>query len=205
MELIRKYFPGLDTARSAQLETLLEVVPELNRKVNIISRRDVGHLEERHILYSLAVARLLNFGPGETVIDAGTGGGFPGIPLAILFPETRFLLVDSIGKKIRMVHEACKATGLKNVLPVHSRVEELENRAEFVISRAVAPFPQLYRWTYRLITPSKGETRNGLVALKGGDLESELAPFRDRVELHPVSSWYSEPFFSTKTIVYLKK
>jgi 16S rRNA (guanine527-N7)-methyltransferase len=139
------------------------------------------------------------------VIDAGTGGGFPGIPLAILFPETRFTLVDSIGKKVRLVREICIALDLKNVTAIHDRVEKLGTRADFVVSRAVTAFPVLYRWTSGLIRPGSGDEQNGLIALKGGNLQTELASFKNKVELHPISGWFQGPFFSEKTIVYLKK
>lgn len=205
MDLIRKYFPGLDSNQTRQFEKLLEVLPGLNQRVNVISRKDVGHLEERHILHSLAIAKQFVFHQDQSVIDAGTGGGFPGIPLAILFPETHFTLVDSIGKKVRLVKEICGALGLQNVKAIHERVEKLETRADFVVSRAVTAFPELYRWTSGLLRPGLGENHNGLIALKGGDLKAELAPFKSRVELYPISGWFHESFFSTKTIVYLKK
>jgi len=205
MDLIRNYFPGLDSNQTRQFEKLLEVLPGLNQRVNVISRKDVGHLEERHILHSLAIAKKFVFHQGQSVIDAGTGGGFPGIPLAILFPETQFTLVDSIGKKVRLVTEICGALGLQNVKAIHERVEKLETRADFVVSRAVTAFPELYRWTSGLLRPGQGGDHNGLIALKGGDLKTELAPFKSRVELYPISGWFQESFFSTKTIVYLKK
>jgi 16S rRNA (guanine527-N7)-methyltransferase len=206
MELIRKYFQGLDRLQSSQFEKLLEIIPPLNQKVNIISRKDMAHLEERHILHSLSIAKQFEFGRNISVIDAGTGGGFPGIPLAILFPEAHFMLVDSIGKKIRMVREICDALGLKNTRAVHSRVEELEMKADFVVSRAVTAFPRLVEWTDRLIlTSGEGSGAGGWIALKGGDLLPELGRLSRRVELYPVSTWFQEPFFSTKTIVYLKK
>jgi len=205
MELIRKYFPGLNSDQSRQLEKLLEVFPGLNQHINVVSRKDIEHLEERHILHSLSIAKKFPFSPHQTVIDAGTGGGFPGIPLAILFPETRFTLVDSIGKKIRLVNEVCTLLGLENVKAVHTRVEEMDSRADFVVSRAVTAFPKLYLWTNPLIRPGGNNGSNGLIALKGGDLTSELGSLLKRVELYPISEWYQESFFSTKSIVYLKK
>jgi 16S rRNA (guanine527-N7)-methyltransferase len=206
MELIRKYFPELDQIQIRQYASLLEMVPLLNQRVNIISRKDVEHLEERHVLHSLAIAKQFQFGKNTRILDAGTGGGFPGIPLAILFPEARFTLSDSIGKKIRLVREIIEALGLRNVLAVNDRVENLEIRAEYVVSRAVATFPNLVRWTAGIIGPGGEESgKGGWIALKGGDLDSELKPFAGSVQLFPVSTWFEESFFSTKTIVYLKK
>ncbi len=206
MDLIRKYFQGLDHLQTSQFEKLLEMIPLLNQKVNIISRKDVAHLEERHVLHSLSIAKRFEFGRGTSVIDAGTGGGFPGIPLAILFPEAQFILVDSIGKKIRMVREICDALQLRNARAIRSRVEELEQKADFVVSRAVTAFPRLVEWTGRLIMAGGEDPgARGWIALKGGELGEELGQLSRRVELYPVSTWFQEPFFSTKTIVYLKK
>ncbi len=206
MHLIRKYFPDLDTCQLRQFEKLLEIVPALNEKVNIISRRDVEHLEERHILHSLSIAKKISFNAGTSVIDVGTGGGFPGIPLAIMFPDAHFTLADSIGKKIRLVQEAAGALDLKNVEAIHGRMENLEQTADFVVSRAVSSFLQLHLWCDRLIRPGKRNSMpNGMIALKGGDLDSELEPFDKRVELFSISNWFDESFFCTKKIVYLKK
>jgi 16S rRNA (guanine527-N7)-methyltransferase len=205
MELIRKYFPRIDTTQERQFQKLIEVIPILNRQVNIISRKDIDHLEERHILHSLSIAKKFTFDPGNSVIDAGTGGGFPGIPLAILFPESSFILVDSIGKKINLVKQISSLLELKNVRALHQRAETLEEKADFVVSRAVTAFPRLYQWTVPLIKPSRSGELNGLIALKGGDLQPELSSFRNRVELYPISEWFEEPFFSTKTIVYINK
>lgn len=206
MELIRKYFPGINPQQSLQFTRLMEILPRLNEKVNIISRKDTDHLEERHILHSLAIARVFSFGPSSMIIDAGTGGGFPGIPLAVLFPEARFFLVDSTAKKIRMVDEIISYLGLEHVTAIWKRLEELEMEADYVVSRAVAPFRELHDLTKGLIRKGDRENRpNGLITLKGGELDRELAPFRNHVRVYPISDWFTEPFFSGKKIVYLKK
>ena len=206
MELIQKYFPDLSVLQVHQFEKLLDILPSLNRQVNVISRKDIGYLEERHILHSLSIALKFRFNSGTRIIDVGTGGGFPGIPLAILFPEASFTLVDSIGKKIRLVDELVETLEVKNVSTLNQRMEKLRLKTDFVVSRAVAPFPQLHRWTQGLIESGHRQNMaNGLISLKGGDLESELLPFKNRVELFPLSDWFREPFFSAKMIVYLKK
>ena len=206
MELILRYFPELHPAQISQYEHLMRILPRLNERVNVISRKDIGALEERHILHSLAIAKKFRFDPGNQVMDVGTGGGFPGIPLAILFPETTFTLVDSIRKKILLVEELCNALKMKNVIPINGRVEDLETRSDYVVSRAVTAFPRLYRWTHPLIRPGRsGSMPNGLISLKGGDLQDELRPFLDKVKQFPLSEWFEEPFFSSKMIVYLKK
>jgi 16S rRNA (guanine527-N7)-methyltransferase len=206
MQLILKYFPDLDQEQTGRYEKLLEIIPLLNERVNIISRRDIGSLEERHILHSLAIAKKFSFDENTTVIDVGTGGGFPGIPLAILFPDTSFTLVDSIGKKTRVVQEISEMLGLDNVSVLNDRMENLELRANFVVSRAVAGLPQLYRWSVKLIRTGRCSAGpNGLISLKGGDLEKELKPFRNRTEVFPISTWFEESFFYLKKIVYLKK
>lgn len=206
MQLIRKYFPHLDHVQSERFEKLLEIIPPINKKINIISRKDVDSLEERHILHSLAIAKKFSFDQNNSVIDVGTGGGFPGIPLAIMFPNTHFTLVDSIGKKIRIVLEIKNFLKLDNVTAIQERMENLEQTADYVVSRAVVSFPQLYNWSNKLIRPgSRNSMFNGLISLKGGALEEELKPFRNQVEIVPISNWFEESFFSSKKIVYLKK
>lgn len=206
MDLILKYFPDLLPSQISRYEILLRTLPGLNEKVNVISRKDIEALEERHILHSLAIARKFSFEPGTTIIDAGTGGGFPGIPLAILFPESTFTLVDSIRKKIHLVEELCAELDLKNVIALNQRMEAMDTQADFVVSRAVTAFPRLYQWTHKLIRPGhSGSMPNGLISLKGGDLKEELKGFQNRVKLFPLTEYFEESFFYTKMIVYLKK
>ena len=206
MELILKYFPDLNARQIKHFEKLMSIIPLLNQKVNVISRKDIEHLEERHILHSLSIARKFSFDSKARIIDVGTGGGFPGIPLAILFPEASFTLVDSIGKKIRLVEEVVEELELKNVKPVNSRMEELKLKADFVVSRAVTALPKLHQWTDKLIVPGQKQSMpNGLISLKGGNLQEELAPLKQRSALFPLSTWFEESFFSSKMIVYLKK
>jgi len=206
MLLIQSYFPDLTPNQIERFRKLLELLPLLNQQVNVVSRRDVGALEERHVLHSLSIVKAFSFHPGSTVLDVGTGGGFPGIPLAIYFPEVSFTLVDSIGKKIRLVGELAEKLRIPNVTPVHSRMEALTRQADFVVSRAVTQFSRLHQWTDPLIRSGhRSNLPNGLIALKGGDLQEELQPYGDRVEVFPISRWFREPFFSSKMIVYLKK
>jgi len=184
----------------------MSILPGLNEEVNVISRKDIVHLEERHILHSLAIAKKFSFDPGSRVLDVGTGGGFPGIPLALLFPAADFTLVDSIGKKIRLVAELVRLLEIENVRLEHQRVEQLDMKADFVVSRAVTAFPKLVSWTGALIDPGHVHSMpNGLISLKGGELDKEIRPYRKDIELYPISGWFEEPFFSSKMIVYLKK
>jgi len=205
MELIQKYFPDLTIQQISHFKKLMLIVPQLNLKVNVISRKDIDHLEEKHILHSLSIAKKFRFDAKARVVDVGTGGGFPGIPLAIMFPETTFTLVDSIAKKIKLVQEIRDNLKLKNVTLVNQRMEQLNLKADFVVSRAVTAFPTLYQWTKKIIEPGNEQSMpNGLISLKGGDLEKELAPFKKRTEQFPLSTWFEESFFSSKMIVYLK-
>jgi 16S rRNA (guanine527-N7)-methyltransferase len=166
----------------------------------------VDFLEEKHLLHSLSIAKQFTFSTDQSIIDVGTGGGFPGIPLAIYFPNTSFTLVDSIGKKIRVVSEIKDHLQLENVTVLHSRMESLDLQCDYVISRAVTAFPQLFRWSFGLISNNPDQVgENGLISLKGGDLEEELGSFAKRVRQIPISTWFEEPFFYQKKIVYLKK
>jgi len=206
MDLILKYFPDLSSQQIQHFEKLMELLPLLNQKVNVISRKDITYLEERHILHSLSIAKKFHFDHKARVLDVGTGGGFPGIPLAVMFPETAFTLVDSIGKKIRLLDELVRELDLKNVTPIHARMEQLTLKTDFVVSRAVTAFPRLNQWTRKLIERGDDQSMpNGLISLKGGNLENELLPLQNRTEIFPLSSWFTESFFSSKMIVYLKK
>ncbi len=206
MDLILKYFPDLTKQQIKHFESLMLLLPRLNQRVNVISRKDIEHLEERHILHSLSIAMKFQFNPTARILDVGTGGGFPGIPLALLFPEASFTLVDSIGKKVKLVEELVSELGLENVTPLNQRMELLNLKTDFVVSRAVTAFPKLYQWTKKLIVPGNDHSMpNGLISLKGGALDEELMPFQKHVECFPLSSWFEESFFSSKMIVYLKK
>jgi 16S rRNA (guanine527-N7)-methyltransferase len=204
MELIRKYFPGISNDQLHQLQTLSTSLKEWNEKINVVSRKDIDMLEERHILHSLAIAKFISFTPGTSIIDVGTGGGFPGLPLAILFPDCKFTLVDSIAKKIKVVGELTAATGLRNVHTLQARIESVQDKFDFVVSRAVTAFPQFYRWTAPLISgTSANQLPNGMIYLKGGNLSGELSGFGKRVRTEPISQWFDEAWFEEKKIVYL--
>jgi len=206
MDLILKYFPDLNAQQINHFEKLMLILPRLNQRVNVISRKDIDYLEEKHILHSLSIAKVFQFDSRTSVLDVGTGGGFPGIPLALMFPETSFTLVDSIGKKISLVEEIVEKLGLNNVTPINQRMELLDLKTDFVVSRAVTAFPRLHQWTKKLIRPGSEQSMpNGLISLKGGDLTNELKPFEKHVDCFPLSSWFEESFFSSKMIVYLKK
>ena len=184
----------------AQLDALYR---DWNSKINVISRKDIDNLYEHHVLHSLSIAKLLPFQPGSTIMDVGTGGGFPGIPLAILFPECQFLLIDSIGKKIKVASEVAQALGLTNVVCKQERVEEEKQKFDFVVSRAVMPLPDLVKLIRKNISPKqKNAVPNGLVVLKGGDLKEELRPFKE-AELTPCSTWFQGEWFDTKQVIYL--
>lgn len=199
-----RYFPQLTDTQRKQFSELFPLYSEWNEKINVISRKDIGNLYTHHVLHSLGIAKVVTFSPGEAVIDIGTGGGFPGIPLAILFPDTTFHLVDSIGKKIRVVEAVAQALGLKNVSAEQARSEQLKSKFDFVVSRAVTTFPEFYSITRHLVrTGGKTEKRNGILYLKGGDLTAELAPFKSKVLVYELNKWFDDPFFETKRVVYL--
>lgn len=203
IELIKKYFPDLTEEQIEQFEKLEPVYKEWNAMINVISRKDIDELYLRHILHSLAIAKIQKFNAGSTVLDVGTGGGFPGIPLAILFPETNFLLVDSIGKKLKVVQAVVDALGLTNVKIEHTRVEKVKEQFDFIVSRAVTNMPDFVGWVRKKIKKeSKHERRNGILYLKGGDLAEELKNYTT-VELFDLPEYFEEEFFDTKKVVYL--
>ncbi len=205
MDLIRNYFPNLSEEQYRQFAALESLYSEWNAQINVISRKDTEHFYEHHVLHSLAIAKLCRFNPGAEVLDIGTGGGFPGIPLAILFPEAQFHLVDSIGKKIKVVEEVVQALGLKNVSAEQKRAEKLNRSFDFIVSRAVTQMPRFMAWTRNRIRKGKeaGSMANGILYLKGGDLREELADF-PKAKVYPISKYFEEEFFETKKIVYLK-
>lgn len=200
IEIIEKYFPDLTDVQKEQFERLPELYHEWNEKINVISRKDMDDFVERHVLHSLAVAKYQPFKKGWYVVDLGTGGGFPGIPLAILYPEVQFVLIDSIGKKIKVVEAVKEDLGLQNVRVVWGRVEQLDVKANLIVTRAVAPLEQLVKWTTKILKPQS----KGIIALKGGDLSEELHGYKKRTVVTPLSEMYSEPFFETKVIAHYK-
>lgn len=204
MEVLLRYFPALTDRQQEQFAALGSLYPEWNAKINVISRKDIDNLYEHHILHSLAIAKAVMFRAGTSVLDLGTGGGFPGIPLAILFPDSRFRLIDGTGKKIRVAAEIASAIGLTNVEAVQRRGEEEHERFEFVVSRAVMPLPDLVRLVRKNISSTqKNALPNGLLCLKGGNLEGETTPFRRIVQTYQLSQWFSEPWFREKQLVYI--
>lgn len=203
LELIHKYFPDSTSKQYFQFEQMSALYREWNARINVISRTDIDALYERHVLHALGIAKYIRFLPGSSVLDVGTGGGFPGIPLAVLFPETQFHLVDSIGKKIKVVQAVSEALGLENLDAQHIRAEQLTNEYDFIVSRAVAQMSTFVHWVGDKIAPvNRHEQANGILYLKGGDLTQELAPF-PKAEVTALSDYFSEDFFQTKSVVYL--
>lgn len=203
MKQVESYFPNLSERQKEQLDILGAKCAEWNDKINVISRKDIDNIEINHILHSLAIARFLQFAPGSTVIDLGSGGGFPGLPLAILFPETHFHLVDRIGKKIRVAQELAKECGLENVSFQHGDFSECKLPADFIVSRAVMPQPDLLKLARKNIKKEcRNAVPNGLISLKGGDLTQELAGIKEPIEIVDISTYFREPFFDTKKVVY---
>ena len=206
MEIIKKYFAGLSVRQTEQLGQLQELYTFWNERVNVISRRDIENLYERHVLHSLAIAKVISFADGTQVIDAGTGGGFPGIPLAILFPEVRFHLIDSIAKKIKVVQAVAESLSLTNVTAAAVRLEEIKETADFVVSRAVTQLPQFVQWAMPHIRAGGNNSLpNGILYLKGGDLTPELMQLKLHSQVVPLSRYLDEPFFETKALVHLWK
>jgi 16S rRNA (guanine527-N7)-methyltransferase len=204
MNIIQKYFPQLSAEQLQQVALLDELYRDWNSKINVISRKDIDNLYEHHVLHSMAIAKMVNFRPGTRILDFGTGGGFPGIPLAILFPECQFKLIDGTGKKIRVAQEVCNAIGLKNCEPAHLRGEEEKDKYDFIVSRAVMPLPDLVKIVRKNIAKEqKNALPNGIICLKGGNLEGELQPYRKIVETAELSQWFSEEWFKEKYVIYL--
>lgn len=203
MELIKKYFPELTDDQISKFEKLGELYKDWNLKINVVSRKDIDEIYLRHVLHSLGIAKVQKFEPGSKILDVGTGGGFPGIPLAIMFPESTFHLVDSIGKKIKVVDEVAEGLGLENVTSFNQRVEELSGNYDFIVSRAVAIMPTFVRWVKgKVAKDSKHDRRNGILYLKGGDLTEELKDYRT-AEIFELSNYFEEEFYDTKKVVYL--
>lgn len=206
MEIIKKYFPELSELQTKQYEALYDLYLDWNSKINLISRKDIGNLYEKHILHSLGIAKVIRFTDGSAVMDVGTGGGFPGIPLAIMFPNVNFLLVDSIGKKVKVAENVAQSIGLQNVECRHCRAEEEKREFDFVVSRAVMPLPDLVKITRKnIINDQQNALPNGFLCLKGGDLQQELQSFKNKTVIYSLSDYFQEEYFETKKVVYLPK
>lgn len=204
MDLILKYFPDLTEEQKQQFAALYDLYLDWNSKINVISRKDIENLYEHHVLHSLGIAQVIRFRPGTQVMDLGTGGGFPGIPLAILFPEVKFLLIDSIGKKVRVATEVANSIGLKNVAFRHARAEEEKRTFDFVVSRAVMPLADLLKIIRKNISPKQQNALpNGLICLKGGELGNETTPVKNKATLWELKEFFEEEFFQTKKVVHV--
>jgi len=203
-DIIFKYFPNLTELQRKQFISLEALYIEWNAQINVVSRKDIEELYLRHVLHSLGIAKVLTFNPNSAVLDIGTGGGFPGIPLAILFPETYFVLVDSIGKKIKVVNEVAKGLGLTNVTGIHGRAEEVDQKFDFIVSRAVTRMKPFYQWTKgKFKKESTHKLKNGILYLKGGDLQEEMAESKLRFKIYELPTFFEESFFETKKVVYV--
>lgn len=204
MQIIDKYFPGLSQRQKEQFNNLDALYREWNAKINVISRKDIDNLYEHHVLHSMAIARIVRFKPSTSILDFGTGGGFPGIPLAILFPECRFRLIDGTGKKVNVAAEIAKAIGLENVEAIHQRGEEEKGKFDFIVSRAVMPMSDLVKIVSKNISRKQHNSiANGILALKGGNLSAELKPYHKIVEVTPISQFFDEEWFREKSVIYL--
>ncbi len=204
MELIKKYFPELSPEQVRKFSELEHLYTEWNSKINVISRKDMEHFYERHVLHSLGIAKVMQFNAGAQVLDVGTGGGFPGIPLAILFPETEFVLVDSIGKKIKVVNEVALAAGIDNIEAFQSRAEDVKRKFDFVVSRAVTTLPDFIRWVENKIkAENRHSLKNGILYLKGGDLQAELSTVKRKCRIFNLNDFFADDFFETKKVVHV--
>lgn len=204
IEIIKKYFPQLTPKQEEQFAALDELYHDWNAKINVISRKDIDNLYEHHILHSLAIAKCINFQEGTNVLDFGTGGGFPGIPLAIFFPDANFKLIDGTGKKVRVAQEVADAIGLENVLPSHLRGEEEKGKFDFIVSRAVMPLPDLMKIVKKNIASDQHNVLpNGVIVLKGGNLDEELKPYKNIAEKTELSQWFDEEWFKEKYLIYV--
>lgn len=205
IDLILHYFPDLTPKQRSQFEALEDLYQDWNSQINVISRKDTDNFYERHVLHSLAIAKVMEFKDGSKILDIGTGGGFPGIPLAILYPECDFLLVDSIGKKIKVVNEVAKALELENVRGIHERAEKIKGQFDFVVSRAVTAMPKFLNWTKgKFLKEDKNDFKNGILYLKGGDLTEEMASVKKAVQYFDIPDFFNEEFFETKKVVYVR-
>ena len=204
IDIITKYFSDISDEQRRQFEALYDLYQDWNSKINVISRKDIDNLFEHHVLHSLAIAKTIRFKDGSEILDFGTGGGFPGVPLAILFPNCHFRLIDGTGKKIRVATEVANAIGLKNCHPEHKRGEEEKGKYDFVVSRAVMPLPDLERIVRKNIsTKQRNAMPNGIICLKGGNVEGEILPFRKYAEVSEISQWFDEEWFKEKYVIYL--
>lgn len=206
IEIIKKYFPQLSAKQIEQFTALNALYHDWNAKINVISRKDIDNLYEHHVLHSLAIAKRINFREGTNILDFGTGGGFPGIPLAIFFPEANFKLIDGTGKKVRVAQEVANAIGLENVLPAHLRGEEEKGKFDFIVSRAVMPLPDLIKIVKKNIACDQHNVLpNGVIVLKGGNLEGELMPYKRIAEKTELSLWFEEDWFKEKYLIYIPR
>ena len=206
IEIIKKYFPQLSAKQIEQFTALNTLYHDWNAKINVISRKDIDNLYEHHVLHSLAIAKRINFREGTNILDFGTGGGFPGIPLAIFFPEANFKLIDGTGKKVRVAQEVANAIGLENVLPAHLRGEEEKGKFDFIVSRAVMPLPDLIKIVKKNIACDQHNVLpNGVIVLKGGNLEGELMPYKRIAEKTELSQWFEEDWFKEKYLIYVPR
>lgn len=206
IDIITKYFPELTSKQKEQFAALYDLHQDWNAKINVISRKDITNLYEHHVLHSLAIAKFINFRDDTNVLDFGTGGGFPGIPLAIIYPQANFKMIDGTGKKIKVATEVANAIGLENVLPQHKRGEEEKGKFDFIVSRAVMPLPDLMKIVRKNIAKDNHNAlENGVIVLKGGNLEEELQPYRKVALVEKLSQWFTEEWFEEKNLIYVPR